>query len=32
MKDWIGDIIGGLCIMVLPWLLLFIAYGLDVYQ
>ena len=29
MKDWIEAIIGAVCVMALPFLLLFIAYGLG---
>lgn len=29
MKDWIGDIIGAVCVMALPFLFLFIGYGLG---
>ena len=29
MKDFLGDIIGAICVMALPFLLLFIGYGLG---
>jgi len=29
MKDFLGDLIGAICVMALPFLLLFIGYGLG---